>query len=314
MLKAESQVARLPYAGADPVWEDNNQTQQFVRGNIEQLYKMSQRDTLRRDVLAGIGRLAFHRIMLPIARKQLENEYEFMVKGRENIPDGAAVIAIPHQDHLDPQSFIAAIGEPVNTIAAIDGDATPAEWALLEMLDCISTIRGDHELARKRQIEAKLEEIQRLRNGRKVLVAPEITYGPEFNKLLRFYKGGVIDAPMEAGVPVVPSMVVYVPGEDYTTRAIHVEFGKPFMPGEYSDSFVAVNALERNMLGMKIRLNREHNPGMTPTDFARWRAAQSAKFPEDGDYYTTAKYTLNYKFDPKGTEALFRRPSAKEAQ
>jgi len=278
-----------------------------VIDTFENLYRRAQGDTLRRHTLAQIGRMA-----IPIMRQQIgpkikkQYGFELDVTGQENIPQGRTVFVAPHQTYEDIEVCMAAYGEFCNPFVAIDGGADEAQWRQLELLDVTGTLRGTHPLAKKRQAEAKREEIAKLKAEYKQMVWPEGTYCPDFNGLLGFWKGGSVEAADESDSPIVPIMLTYALNSEATITECHVHFGESFDYRQYSDSIQAANGLRLRMLEMKIEMNAAHNPKVDQALYSKFRAAQVVRFPTDHEYRDGARYSLDYKTDPTAVETRFR--------
>lgn len=277
------------------------------RTTEESLRLLKERDNpKRRRLLSGVGKL-IHPVIFGAAAAQVNKEYERVVIGHENIPlDRPSIIVASHQTHQDGINYILATGGPINSLAAIDGDSTKAEWSLLEMMGITPVLRGDSELARGSQKAAYEEMIQKTEKIPRTkglmprhFVCPEATYCLAFNDMLDLHMGsavGVANETKEVGTSIIPATAVYVPKDDKGGIEIScVEFGRPFELMKYSDFMTAANALREIILGMKIDLNEKYNPGMKPEEWAMFIAAQAKKYPNDLDYYGNIEYTINYR-------------------
>jgi 1-acyl-sn-glycerol-3-phosphate acyltransferase len=267
----------------------------------------------RRDFLSGAGK-AIYPVLLKVAAAQIDKQYKLNVYNRENIPSAPSVIAGTHQLHEDARNYLVAIGKQVNTLAAIDGDSTDADWMQLELTGVIPTLRGDDELAKTQQKAAYNEMVKKIMGGRTLFACPEGTYNPIYNDMLGLWVGSSVGVAHETDFPVIPAVGIYIPGDDLEIEASHVEFGKPFIPSQYFNKdlddrpnlIVAAEALRQIMLEMKIGLNEKYNPGMTQEDYTAFMKAQALRYPNDRDYFKNARFSLNYKLatTPEEKEAV----------
>jgi 1-acyl-sn-glycerol-3-phosphate acyltransferase len=256
---------------------------------------------VRQRTLTGIGR-SLYPAMFKIARRQVESEYILCVEGRENIPETPSVIVAPHQTHQDVKSFLVASGKLVNTLNAVDGGSTRADWFSLELTGATPILRGQHELAKEQQKGVQQSMIQKVRNGQTQLVFSEATYCPIFNDMMTLHKGSAVGVASKTGVPVIPAMAVYTPNNDWGVESLHIEFDKPFLPDDYSDLVTAAAALRERMIAKKVEMNARYNPGMTQADFSLFRQAQIAKYPDDPDYRQGYVHSADWRLARTGEE------------
>ena len=270
------------------------------------LYRLAQRDALRRDLLAAVGKKIF-KLLAKASVMKRKKSFPLYIQGQENIPEGAVIIVAAHTGRLDVEVFIQSVGRYVNPVVAIDADVRESDWLLLKLLDTTGTMRSGSTIAAKRRKEAKQEMRSKLLKGNPAIIWPEGTYCPIYNDMLGLFKGGCVELAQELDIPIVPLSSAWTWDVDGNITGCYVEFQKPFLCNEYSDSIQAVIALRELMLSEKRRMNAKHNPGKTQADFTVFRRRQAELSPiKNYDYFEGARFSLNYKFDPEGTEALFR--------
>lgn len=141
--------------------------------------------------------------------------------GRENIPEGAAVICVNHTHASDPFVAVFAFGRrnQVFPMAKIELRRVPFIGWVLEKAGVIYVDRGNAD------VSAIKKCLQYLKIGRKVLIFPEGTREKEGRELEA--KSGAAMLAMRTGTPILP---VYIPNERPWFRRLNVAVGEPFLP------------------------------------------------------------------------------------
>jgi len=142
--------------------------------------------------------------------------FRMEVLGKENIPEGACIVASNHRSHLDPPILNAVFPEPLVFLAKAELFKPPLGWILRHMR-AIPLRRGSEDIS-------TLEEcVNLLSSGCKIGIFPEGTRANpgEFKRA----KPGVGFLAIKSGFPVLP---VYIEGTD---RAFPrgSKFPKPFV-------------------------------------------------------------------------------------
>ncbi len=139
--------------------------------------------------------------------------------GRENIPDGAAIICPNHSNALDPIVVSQAIGKEtfVRHLAKSGIKKVPFLGWYMKKCDSIFVNRGESD------IEAYKTCVNALKNGEKLMIFPEGTrvHGDSIVQP----KSGAVRMACRANAPIVP---VYLPRDKKLFRKIKVIFGEPY--------------------------------------------------------------------------------------
>lgn len=165
--------------------------------------------------LTPIGRY----LILPLwigVKPLLRILFRIEVIGKENIPEGACIVASNHRSHLDPPLLNAVFPEPLVFLAK-EELFRPPFGGILKHMRAIPLRRGSEDVS-------TLEECVNLLNaGCKIAIFPEGTRANpgEFKRA----KPGVGFLAIKSGFPVLP---VYIEGTD---RALPrgAKFPKPFV-------------------------------------------------------------------------------------
>ena len=141
--------------------------------------------------------------------------------GRENIPEGGAVICANHSALADPLMvcFAATLRWHIRPMAKIELSRVPVVGWLLGKAGIIFVDRGHAD------VHAVKEALMWLKQGGKMLVFPEGTRVHEGQNVEA--KGGAALFATRTGVPIVP---VYVSQKKYWFRRSPVIIGKPITP------------------------------------------------------------------------------------
>ncbi len=163
--------------------------------------------------------------------------------GKENLPDGAYIIAINHRSLIDGvvvvNEFNRIRRRPIHVIVFKEAFDKPVLWDLMKLSGCIPFDRGD-EASRLNILETSLGY---LKAGEPVGIFPEAHLSID-GKMRRARPGAAMLA-IESGVPVVPvglknTEKVLEPGTGkfrIGTR-ITIEVGKPLLFSNLKDDYV----------------------------------------------------------------------------
>lgn len=169
--------------------------------------------------LYSAGMYRFYRVILTVAFRFVHPIVR--VKGRENIPQGAAMLCCNHSAFSDPIWIILTGRFPTlpRTMAKIEIIETPVLGKLLQKLGAFPVDR-EH-----RDIGAIRTAMRALRDGSKVLIFPEGTRIRK-GKTVTPHNGAVMIA-HRSHVPIVP---IYLSTNKRFWAPLKVVFGKPFYP------------------------------------------------------------------------------------
>lgn len=141
--------------------------------------------------------------------------------GRENIPEGGAVICANHSSLADPlmACFAATLRWQIRPMAKIELSRVPVVGWLLGKAGIIFVDRGHAD------VHAVKEALVWLKQGGKMLIFPEGTRVHDGQAVEA--KGGAALFATRTGVPIVP---VYVSRKKYWFRPSPVIIGAPIYP------------------------------------------------------------------------------------
>ena len=161
----------------------------------------------------------FYRVCYCIARFFIGIFYRIDISGRENIPDGPAMICATHSALLDPLLIAVAFGRDfqIHVIAKAELFRIPVLSWMLRMLGMIRVNRGMSDMA---TIKSTLNY---LKNGEKVAIFPEGTRTATDDSVSA--KNGAVRIAERAGVPVVP---FFIPRRKPLFHKIQVVIGIPY--------------------------------------------------------------------------------------
>ena len=149
-----------------------------------------------------------------------------VVRGRENIPEGACILCGNHSAFSDPIWLVgyADLPELPRIMAKSELSSVPVLGKLIQKLRCIYINRGTNDLT------AIKTALKTLRDGDKLVIFPEGTRVRD-GKTSEPHIGAMLLA--SRGVcPVIP---VYVTAKKKLFRPIHVIFDKPMYPQSEGD-------------------------------------------------------------------------------
>ncbi len=147
-------------------------------------------------------------------------------KGRENVPDGAAVIVCNHSALSDPIWVILGVNPPTFPMIMAKKELTKhkALWWLCQKVGAFSVDREGND------IQAIKTSLQCLRDDNKLLIFPEGTRVRK-GKKAEAHNGAMLIA-CRAKVPVLP---VYLSEKKRLFSAIDLVIGEAYLP-EYEGS------------------------------------------------------------------------------
>ncbi len=142
--------------------------------------------------------------------------------GRENIPEGAAILCPNHTRMSDPFFVIYALGLKIRPRAMAKAELmrVPLIGWLLKKAGVFAVERG------KSDVGAVKEAIKCLKGGDKLLLFPEGTRHRD-GTIDESGKTGAAMFAVRTGAPLVP---IFIPAEKRWFRPTPVVFGQPFFP------------------------------------------------------------------------------------
>ena len=141
--------------------------------------------------------------------------------GRENVPEGSAVMCGNHTTLGDPVYVVCALGSRCQTHVMAKDEIMkwPVVGWLLRKAGIIGVKRG------KADVAAVKESMRVLRNGEKLLLFPEGTRVKE-GEVSEAHTGAAMFA-TRTGAPILP---IYIQPEKRLFRRTTVIFGRPYQP------------------------------------------------------------------------------------
>ena len=197
----------------------------------------------------------FYRFCYRLARVVIGIFFWIEVKGKENIPEGAAMVCSNHSSLIDPLfvAFAFGIDSFIHFIAKVELFRVPILSAVISGLGAISVDRGILD------VKTIKRTLGYFKNGEKVAIFPEGTRASEDDYIAA--KSGAVKLAEHAGVPIVP---VYIPRKKLLFRKMPLVIGMPYSiekprvkrtPGEYSSlADVLMGKIKSlNPLAQKVR-------------------------------------------------------------
>lgn len=172
--------------------------------------------------------------------------YKINTRGRENIPEGAALVCANHSAYSDPVILAFAFGMNnfMRFMAKIELMRVPVLGYLLKIAGIFGVDRG------KSDVSAVKTAMKTLKSGDKVAIFPEGTRIGESEDSSA--KTGAILLAARTGVPIVP---VYIPRRKKLFSSINVVIGEPYMVekarGSSEDYAVYADELMRKIEALK---------------------------------------------------------------
>ena len=161
----------------------------------------------------------FYRACYCIARFFIGIFCRIDISGRENIPEGSAMICANHSAMLDPFLIAFAFGmnSQMHVVAKAELFRIPVLSWMLRTLGMISVNRGMSDMA---TIKSTLNY---LKGGEKVVIFPEGTRTSTDDSVSA--KNGAVRLAERAGVPVIP---FFIPRRKPLFHTIQVVIGVPY--------------------------------------------------------------------------------------
>lgn len=176
-----------------------------------------------------------NKIAIVVTKAFSDKNVEWIVDGKENIPDGPVLLAHTHQGLLDGFLWIPHLdrhclllhGEQVNKLLLLCQMNTGLVLAKKEDKD---GSKEDKEKIKQYNHNAKLDMIRLLYEGHSISYWPEGTWNLSPNKLHLPMSYGFLDTARKANVPVVPVIHEFTydtSSEREKITKIHTKFAKP---------------------------------------------------------------------------------------
>lgn len=163
----------------------------------------------------------FYRVLYIVLWPVFHLLYPIKVTGRENIPDGAAIVCPNHTHALDPFFVVYAFRRRhiLRAMAKAELMRVPVIGWLLRHAGVFGVDRGAADIA------AVKTALRYLKEGRKLLMFPEGTRVSEGESVEA--KTGAAMFSTRAGVPILP---VYIEPHKRLFHFNRVVIGQPFLP------------------------------------------------------------------------------------
>lgn len=175
------------------------------------------------------------KLVLNVAKDLL---VEINVEGQENILKGQASCYIGnHLGDFDPFLLFAAFDEPFAFVGKMETKKFPFVGTFLKSISGEFMDRKD--LRQSLQVMNRVEEDLRKQNKNWVIF-PEGTRNRDPRRLCLDFHHGTFRAPMRAGVPIVPFVIVgtqriFLTKPVYKKYPVFIKFLKPILPEEYQN-------------------------------------------------------------------------------
>ncbi len=174
----------------------------------------------------------------------------YEIRGRENVPEGAAIYASKHQAMWETVSYFQILGDPAFVLKR--------ELMILPVYGWYSAILGMISINRDgkaKALRAMLSQAEKkCAQGREVVIFPEGTRMAPGTK--GPYQPGVAALYKHLNVPCVPmalnSGLYWRRGKHKRPGTIIVEFGKPIAPGLSRKSFMKTLETEIETMANKL--------------------------------------------------------------
>ena len=171
---------------------------------------------------------ASYRFLFTLIKPLVYLLYPMRYTGRENIPQGPAIICANHSNYIDPVLASLAAGKE-NFIHYMAKKQFEKKFFLGRLLKNIGVFFVDRG---KSDIDAIRAAMKYLKRGEKVFMFPEGTRTPEDNSVEA--KTGAVRIASKLNVPIIP---IYIPRRKKIFGRIAIHIGKPFTvsPGSHED-------------------------------------------------------------------------------
>lgn len=152
--------------------------------------------------------------------------YNVKVEGRENLPEGAFIIASNHRSYADPPLLAVTSGcGKFSFVAKAELFRFPPFAWLIRKLGAFPVERGKGDQG------VVTLSVEKLKSGRKLVIFPEGTRS-KTGKVGRGKTGVALIAAM-SGFPVVPAGIVYS-GKLHFRSKVTIRYGKPVYPEDFN--------------------------------------------------------------------------------
>ena len=145
--------------------------------------------------------------------------YPYKIFGKENVPEGGAVLVCNHFRAIDPAYVIEVYGKDIKILAKNELFKNKLLGKTLKSMGAVPIDRKNPD------IKTMLSLIRYLKEGHKVLIFPEGTRNTTGTTELQELKGGSALFAIKAKVPIVPIMLE---NKGRFLRKNHIYVGKPF--------------------------------------------------------------------------------------
>ena len=161
----------------------------------------------------------FYRGCYRIVRALVGVVYWLRVTGRENVPEGAAIVCANHSSMIDPFLIAFAFGIDchMHIVAKVELFRIPVLSPILKKLGMISVDRDISDVTTIRNV------LTYLKNGEKVLIFPEGTRTSEDDAISA--KSGAVKIAERTKVPLIP---VYLPRKKPLFSKVPIVIGETY--------------------------------------------------------------------------------------
>ncbi|MBR5479830.1 MAG: 1-acyl-sn-glycerol-3-phosphate acyltransferase [Clostridia bacterium] len=165
----------------------------------------------------------FYKIAIAVLTPIFKLLFRMKIVGKENIPEGAAVVCVNHTSMIDPIFVAVAFGikEKFGFMSKKELFENPLLRWLLSSLGAFPVDRGAADIATIRS------SISTLRDGKKLLIFPEgrrVKGGADNSNDV---KNGVAMIALRAAAPMIP---VYLSTKKRLFGRVYVVIGQPVIP------------------------------------------------------------------------------------
>lgn len=160
-----------------------------------------------------------YRRVFAVLRPLMALLYPMRCEGRENIPDGPAVVCANHSNYIDPLLIAVAFGRGryMRFMAKKELRSVPLVGWVLEKIGVCFVDRQNGDAGAVRHT------MQYLKDGDKVVIFPEGTRTETDNEVEA--KTGAVRIAARLHVPIVP---VYIPRRKKVFSRVHLIIGSPY--------------------------------------------------------------------------------------
>ena len=161
----------------------------------------------------------FYRFCFRLAHAFIGIVYHLRVIGKENVPEGAAIVGANHSNTSDPflAAFAFGIENQMHILAKKELFRIPVISQILRKLGMVRVDRGITDM------DSVKTTLNYLRNGEKIVIFPEGTRASKDNAVAA--KDGAVKMAEHAAVPLVP---FYIPRKKRFFSKVTVVIGEPY--------------------------------------------------------------------------------------